>query len=534
MRLLAALALVASGLVLQSQVPAVAAGCTGSTGVTVVVDHHQLGGGVQQACDADGGGKAASTVFPDSGFPLTYVQRQPGFVCRVAGAPSSDPCVNTPPASAYWSLWWSDGKSGTWTYASTGVGSLTVPDGGYVAFSWQGQDGKAAPGVTPTPRAASSSPSPSPSAGDSGGGGGTTGTAAHRRGAAPGPAAAPRRRRAATPPRRTRPPVPAEDPPRTASARRPRGTRRRRRPRRRPSRRPRPRGALSADSPPSGGTSPAAGEPGDDGGGLPVWVSVLAVGGLLTGAAAVAADPGEARVVVTRSLRAARLPRELHPVAWWVWALGLATAASFTLNPLVLLLVIGVAATGRRAAQDRPAVGRVVPAVRRAGLLDHRGPGAVPDRVRRRRRADGAVPAARDPAARRGRRDPAAGAGHPRGGAGRAVRRAAARDAGDLHRRRERAGQPQAAAPVAAAGAVRDRHRAGGGHHGAAAVRRQRPAGARRAGTPRRPGRPVRRAAPGRRAGARGRPRALAAAGGGDGRPRLRAVRRRPRPGPAR
>ena len=112
MRLVAALGLVASGLVLQSQAPAVAAGCSGSTGVTVVVDHHQLGGGVQQACDADGGGKAASTVFPDSGFPLTYVQRQPGFVCRVSGAPASDPCVNTPPASAYWSLWWSDGKSG--------------------------------------------------------------------------------------------------------------------------------------------------------------------------------------------------------------------------------------------------------------------------------------------------------------------------------------------------------------------------------------------------------------------------------------
>ena len=95
-RLVAALALVASGLVLQSRAPAVAAGCSGSTGVTVVVDHHQLGGGVQQACDADGGGKAASTVFPDSGFALTYVQRQPGFVCRVAGAPASRPLREHP------------------------------------------------------------------------------------------------------------------------------------------------------------------------------------------------------------------------------------------------------------------------------------------------------------------------------------------------------------------------------------------------------------------------------------------------------
>ena len=39
----------------------------------------------------------------------------------------------------------------------------------------------------------------------------------------------------------------------------------------------------------------------------------------------------------------ARLPRDLHPVAWWVWALGLATAASFTTNPLVLLTIVAVA-----------------------------------------------------------------------------------------------------------------------------------------------------------------------------------------------
>ena len=38
-----------------------------------------------------------------------------------------------------------------------------------------------------------------------------------------------------------------------------------------------------------------------------------------------------------------RLPRDLHPVAWWVWALGLAAAASQTTNPLVLLSLVGVA-----------------------------------------------------------------------------------------------------------------------------------------------------------------------------------------------
>lgn len=37
------------------------------------------------------------------------------------------------------------------------------------------------------------------------------------------------------------------------------------------------------------------------------------------------------------------VPRWLHPVAWWAWALGLATVASRTTNPLLLLLVMGVA-----------------------------------------------------------------------------------------------------------------------------------------------------------------------------------------------
>ncbi len=39
-----------------------------------------------------------------------------------------------------------------------------------------------------------------------------------------------------------------------------------------------------------------------------------------------------------------RLPRPLHPLAWWAWALGLTTAASRTTNPLLLGLIIVVLA----------------------------------------------------------------------------------------------------------------------------------------------------------------------------------------------
>lgn len=42
--------------------------------------------------------------------------------------------------------------------------------------------------------------------------------------------------------------------------------------------------------------------------------------------------------------RPARLPRPLHPGAWWLWALGLATAATRTTNPILLGLVIAVVA----------------------------------------------------------------------------------------------------------------------------------------------------------------------------------------------
>src|SRR3546814_7666478 len=35
-------------------------------------------------------------------------------------------------------------------------------------------------------------------------------------------------------------------------------------------------------------------------------------------------------------------PRALHPVAWWLWAIGLGAAASRTLNPVPLVVIIAV------------------------------------------------------------------------------------------------------------------------------------------------------------------------------------------------
>jgi hypothetical protein len=149
----ATIAVAAAGVVVPA--PAQASICSTASGVSVVVDFHQLGGGVQTACDSGGAGKYADQQFADAGHTLTYVQGE-AFVCQVDSKPASQ-CAHTPPADAYWSLWWSDGKSGEWKYASVGVTQLKVPNGGYVALSWQGQSSQAKPRVTPT---AHSSPSP--------------------------------------------------------------------------------------------------------------------------------------------------------------------------------------------------------------------------------------------------------------------------------------------------------------------------------------------------------------------------------------
>lgn len=46
--------------------------------------------------------------------------------------------------------------------------------------------------------------------------------------------------------------------------------------------------------------------------------------------------------MVTNFGRSRRIPRPLHPVAWWIWAIGVVVAASRTTNPLVLAVLLAV------------------------------------------------------------------------------------------------------------------------------------------------------------------------------------------------
>ncbi|WP_300644787.1 hypothetical protein [Nocardioides sp.] len=168
--------------------PASAATCAAGSGVSVVVDPNSLGGSVAASCVADGGGDTASALFAAAGHSLTYAQRQPGFVCRVDGAPADDPCVNTSPADRFWSLWWSDGTSGSWTFSTQGVTALKIPEGGSVAFSFDDVEGEARPSATPPQNSA---PSATPTTGSGGSGsGGSSGGSSGSTGAGSGSPAA--------------------------------------------------------------------------------------------------------------------------------------------------------------------------------------------------------------------------------------------------------------------------------------------------------------------------------------------------------
>ena len=150
---------------------ATAAACGSSAGVSVVVDFGALGGGVETGCIAGGAGQSASSLFQSAGFDLSYVQNQPGFVCRVNQRPSpnEEACVNTPPDNAYWALWWSDGESGSWSYSNYGVGRSRSPT---VGRRLRLAERSRPPRTSPGPHASSPPPTPTPTATPTSGGGG--------------------------------------------------------------------------------------------------------------------------------------------------------------------------------------------------------------------------------------------------------------------------------------------------------------------------------------------------------------------------
>lgn len=155
-----------------SAAPGQAAACQGTSGVTVVV---QYSGGVDVRC-APGDPTSGADALKKAGFTVTDVQTQPGFVCRISGQPSSDPCVRTPPGSASWSFWRAE-AGGSWAYSSYGAYSPQSDPAPGSYQGWRFGAGSApawsVPAPAPAPRAA---PSSTGAAGGSTGSGGSGGS----------------------------------------------------------------------------------------------------------------------------------------------------------------------------------------------------------------------------------------------------------------------------------------------------------------------------------------------------------------------
>ncbi|HET8642380.1 MAG TPA: hypothetical protein VFM37_10605 [Pseudonocardiaceae bacterium] len=149
----AAAVLVAGIPVLAGPAPARAAACSGTSGVTVVVDFGALGG-VAVGCAA-GDPSSGLSALTAAGFGYTPVPGQPGLVCSVNGVPG--PCSGPPPTSAYWSYWHAR-PGGSWSYSNTGAGSYNPAPGSVEGWSF---GAGVAPGIAP-PQPAPVSPPAQP------------------------------------------------------------------------------------------------------------------------------------------------------------------------------------------------------------------------------------------------------------------------------------------------------------------------------------------------------------------------------------
>ncbi|MCK2245085.1 MULTISPECIES: LPXTG cell wall anchor domain-containing protein [unclassified Crossiella] len=142
--------------------PAFAAGtpgyCPDDTGVTVIIDFQQLGGSTIIRC-APGKQASGHAALRAAGINITGTARWgEAFVCRIEGKPGSDtePCMDTPPASAYWSYWHAP-NGGGWTYSQLGVLNRTPPPGSFEGWSFS-KDRTAE--SNPAPRIAPKRPNP--------------------------------------------------------------------------------------------------------------------------------------------------------------------------------------------------------------------------------------------------------------------------------------------------------------------------------------------------------------------------------------
>lgn len=134
-----------------------------ATGVTLVVDFQDLDGNddlpAEQivrcspaTLDAEGRPESRTGLeaMKDADLDVAGTVRWgESFICRIEGRPTAtetipiagnpnytEPCIDTPPGSAYWGYWHADGLGKAWTYSNYGVTNRNVIPGGFEGWSF--------------------------------------------------------------------------------------------------------------------------------------------------------------------------------------------------------------------------------------------------------------------------------------------------------------------------------------------------------------------------------------------------------------
>jgi hypothetical protein len=129
--------------------------CTATSGVIVVVDFTPWGGAIQRGCDA------TLTTGYDALYAAGFTTAGdahdgPEFICRIDDkpTPAQDPCIQTPPATAYWSYWHADAGQDTWSYSELGAATYQPQPGSVDAWTFGGTDLGGTDGQPPFPPSA--------------------------------------------------------------------------------------------------------------------------------------------------------------------------------------------------------------------------------------------------------------------------------------------------------------------------------------------------------------------------------------------
>jgi hypothetical protein len=112
--------------------------CTSTSGVIVAVDFSHFDTAVwERGCDTTittGYGALHAAGFTTAGDE----HDGPTFICRINNdpPPSEDPCINTPPATAFWSYWHANAGASKWTLSSLGAASYVPKPGSVDAWAF--------------------------------------------------------------------------------------------------------------------------------------------------------------------------------------------------------------------------------------------------------------------------------------------------------------------------------------------------------------------------------------------------------------